>query len=125
MNIFCNTIVFVRDISVSKDFYKTIVGLKVEKEYETVVFFENHFIIHDRREIIKTVFGENPLSNKKQGRKNILIYFETDDIESAYQQIIRNKVTLIHPVIKQDWGQQVFRFYDPDNHIIEIGEIIR
>ena len=124
MNVFYNTIVFVKDINVSKDFYKSIIGLKVEQELETIVFFENHFVIHDRNNIIKTVFEKKSISNIEQGRKNILIYFETDNIELSFQQVMQNKVKLIHSIKKQEWGQNVFRFYDPDNHIIEIGEAI-
>jgi predicted enzyme related to lactoylglutathione lyase len=122
MNVFYNTIVFVKDIKISKAFYELVLSLKVEQDYETIVFFENHFVIHNRNNIIQTVFGKRPLLNTKQGRKNILIYFETDDIESAFQHIISNNVKIIHPISKQEWGQKVFRFYDPDNHIIEIGE---
>lgn len=85
-------------------------------------FFENHFVIHDRNNIIQTVFGKKPLMKKYQGRKNILIYFETDNLELAFQQVVKNKATVIHPIKKQAWDQKVFRFYDPDKHIIEIGE---
>ena len=28
----------------------------------------------------------------------------------------------IHPIIEHSWGQRVVRFYDPDKHIIEVGE---
>ena len=28
----------------------------------------------------------------------------------------------VHPVIEHSWGQRVVRFYDPDKHIIEVGE---
>jgi predicted enzyme related to lactoylglutathione lyase len=122
MNVFYNTIVFVKDIKVSKIFYESVIGLKIEQDYETIVFFENHFVIHNRNNIIQTVFGNKPLLKKRQGRKNILIYFETDDIELSFQQITENKVDLIHPIKKQEWGQNVFRFYDPDKHIVEIGE---
>lgn len=31
-------------------------------------------------------------------------------------------VELIHPIERQAWGQKVFRFYDPDGHIVEVGE---
>jgi predicted enzyme related to lactoylglutathione lyase len=124
MNVFYNTIVFVKNIKISKIFYESVIGLKIEKEYETIVFFENHFVIHDRNNIIQTVFGKKPLLKKEQGRKNILIYFETDDIESAFKQVTKNKVNIIHSIKKQEWGQNVFRFYDPDKHIIEIGEAI-
>jgi predicted enzyme related to lactoylglutathione lyase len=125
MNIFYNTIVFVKNIIISKIFYESVIGLKIEKEFETIVFFENHFVIHDRNSIIQTVFGkEKSLLKKKQGESDILIYFETDDIESAFKQVTGNKVNVIHSIKKQEWGQNVFRFYDPDKHIIEIGEAI-
>ena len=28
----------------------------------------------------------------------------------------------VHPVKEHRWGQRVVRFYDPDRHIIEVGE---
>ena len=31
----------------------------------------------------------------------------------------------VHPVIEHSWGQRVVRFYDPDKHIIEVGENIK
>jgi predicted enzyme related to lactoylglutathione lyase len=122
MNVFYNTIVFVLDLKVSKHFYENIIGLKVEQAYETIVFFENHFVIHDAGAIISTVYGQKLLNNKTQGQNNLLIYFETDDIHASYQNIVNHEVQIIHPVIKQEWGQLVFRFYDPDHHIVEIGE---
>ena len=122
MNVFYNTIVFVQNIKVSKHFYEKIIGLKVEQEYETIVFFENHFVIHDAAAIFSTVYGQKLLTNKKQGQNNLLIYFETDNIHASYQDMVNNEVQIIHPVVKQEWRQLVFRFYDPDHHIVEIGE---
>ena len=122
MNVFYNTIVFVKDINVSKAFYSCIIGLKIELEYETVVFFENHFVIHDYSNIMSNIFGGNDQPFEKQGNQNLLIYFETDDIEKSFDQMVQNNITIINPVKQQEWGQKVFRIYDPDNHIIEIGE---
>ena len=31
----------------------------------------------------------------------------------------------VHPVKEHSWGQRVVRFYDPDRHIIEVGENIK
>ena len=28
----------------------------------------------------------------------------------------------VHPVQQYSWGQRVIRFYDPDFHILEVGE---
>jgi hypothetical protein len=50
------------------------------------------------------------------------LYFETDELEPIYQRLKEAEVEFIHPVGEQPWGQRVMRFYDPDGHIIEIGE---
>lgn len=122
MNVFYNTIVFTKDLKKSKDFYFRILGLKIELEYETIIFFEDHFVIHDGNNLLNTVFGKKPLGNRRKGRKNLLIYLETDDIEKEYANIEKNGVRIIHEIKEQAWGQKVFRFYDPDEHIVEIGE---
>ena len=31
-------------------------------------------------------------------------------------------VEFIHPISEHPWGQRGMRFYDPDGHIVEIGE---
>ncbi len=86
------------------------------------VLFEGHFSIHQARELMATVFGEE-LSEPvpPQGSRNLLLYFETKDLDGTFARI-RDKVNLIHPIKQQHWGQRVFRFFDPDGHIVEIGE---
>ena len=124
-NVFVNTIVFVKDIQVSKKFYSDILGMKVLQDYETIVFFENHLVLHIADSIIRTIF-KKPMSSalRKQGRNNILLYFETDKLDELYDRI-SDKVKIIHGIEKQAWGQKVFRFYDPDDHMVEFGEPFR
>ena len=31
-------------------------------------------------------------------------------------------IDYVHPIIEHSWGQRVVRLYDPDKHIIEVGE---
>ena len=31
-------------------------------------------------------------------------------------------IEYVHPIMEHSWGQRVVRFYDPDKHIIEVGE---
>jgi catechol 2,3-dioxygenase-like lactoylglutathione lyase family enzyme len=122
-NNFINTIVFVKDINESKRFYVDVLNLKIINDFNTIVFFENHFVLHSADSIMKTVFKhKNIFSRTRQGRKNILIYFENADLDGCYNKILSMKVILIHGIEKQAWGQNVFRFYDPDGHIIEVGE---
>ena len=35
------------------------------------------------------------------------------------------KIEYVHPVMEHEWGQRVIRFYDPDYHIIEVGESMK
>jgi len=122
MNVFYNTIVFVKDIARSKKFYTEVIGLKALEDYQTIIFFDNHFTIHNGNNLLHTIFKRSPLLNLTKGKRNIEIYFETDNIEESYSKIIENKVKVIHSIEEQAWGQKVFRFYDPDNHLVEIGE---
>lgn len=121
---FINPVIMVKDISVSKTFYSEVLGLKILQDAGVFVLFENHFSIHQARELQQTVFGEAPrLSIDPMGADNLLLYFESLDLQADFQKI-KDKVTLIHPIVKQSWGQNVFRFYDPDRHVVEIGEAL-
>jgi catechol 2,3-dioxygenase-like lactoylglutathione lyase family enzyme len=124
MNIeFSHSIIFVRDIRVSKAFYTEIIGLKAVEDYGTIVLFENHLAIHQARELAVTIWKADAPSDtdQPQGRHNLLLYFETNALEDTFARL-KDQVRLIHPIQQQAWGQLVFRFYDPDGHAIEIGE---
>jgi hypothetical protein len=50
------------------------------------------------------------------------LYFDTDEIELVYQRLQAAGVQFIEGIQEQPWGQRAMRLYDPDGHIIEIGE---
>ncbi|WP_457585484.1 VOC family protein [Ensifer canadensis] len=118
---FVNPIPFVRDIDRSRDFYRDTLGLTVLEDFGNLVLFETGFAIHDGRLLEQTVWREVSPTEEPYGRRNLLLYFEHEDIEAAFESIAP-QVELIHPIERQAWGQRVFRFYDPDGHAIEIGE---
>ena len=75
--------------------------------------------MHISNSIIKTIFKRDKFSSfRKQGKTNILLYFETNELDNFYNKIAE----IIHGIEKQAWGQKVFCFYDPDKHMIEFGE---
>ncbi len=118
-----STIVFVKDIQKSRDFYHGVLGLNILEEHPTIIFFERHFVIHDAQAIHNTIFKhESKQHAQNQGTKNFLVYFETDNILKAFEKIQANGNEIIHGIEKQEWGQHVFRFYDYDNHVVEVGE---
>lgn len=51
------------------------------------------------------------------------LYFEAEDFDEFIQKLKAYKdVEYVHAPKKHDWQQRVVRIYDPDRHIIEIGE---
>jgi hypothetical protein len=48
------------------------------------------------------------------------LYFEEDDFDGFTGKL--DGVKFIHPPVEHTWGQRAVRFYDPDGHIIEVGE---
>ena len=51
------------------------------------------------------------------------MYFEEDDFDNFILKLRQiPDICYVHPVIEHSWGQRVVRFYDPDKHIIEVGE---
>lgn len=118
---FINPIPFVRNVARSREFYEKRLGLKVLEDAGSFVLFETGFAIHDGAALEQTVWGEVSETAASYGRRNLLLYFETDDVDAAFKRIAPH-VELIHPVERQAWGQRVFRFYDPDGHAVEVGE---
>lgn len=50
------------------------------------------------------------------------LYFESAEIREIEEKIRDFGCEFVHPVREQPWNQRVFRFYDPDGYIIEVGE---
>lgn len=118
---FINPIPFVRNIVQSREFYEKRLGLEVLEDAGSFVLFETGFAIHDGSALEQTVWGKASETSEPYGRRNLLLYFEHDDVDAAFESIAPH-VELIHPVERQAWGQRVFRFYDPDGHAVEVGE---
>lgn len=119
---FVNPVVFVQDINISKKFYAEVIGLKIVEAADVFVLFEGHFSIHQAHELVNTIFGKaSEAGMEPQGRNNLLLYFESGNLEATFTRL-EKQVRFVHPIVQQAWGQRVFRFYDPDGHIVEIGE---
>ena len=56
-------------------------------------------------------------------RQNMEICFEESDFDGFLKRLERFPgIDRLGTVTEQGWGQRVVRFYDPDGHIIEVGE---
>ena len=57
---------------------------------------------------------------------NFELYFEEADFDSFISKIDSyTNILYIQHIVEHSWGQRVTRFYDPDKHIIEVGESMR
>jgi hypothetical protein len=75
----------------------------VAEDHGTIVIFNEHFAIHEGRELAATVWGEGAADAAPYGRRNVLFYFEDDDVDACFTRI-SGRVDLIHPIVKQAWG---------------------
>lgn len=50
------------------------------------------------------------------------LYFEEEDMDTFCDHLKKFDICYVHPLFEHRWGQRVVRFYDPDRHIIEVGE---
>jgi catechol 2,3-dioxygenase-like lactoylglutathione lyase family enzyme len=122
---FVNPIAFVQDIRAATAFYRDVVGLAVMEDHGDFVLFDGHFALHDGASLTRTVWGVEVAPEAGGfGRRNLLLYFEDDDIDACFARL-KDRVRLIHPLRRQAWGQRVFRFYDLDGHAVEIGESLK
>ena len=116
-----STLIAVKDIEISVEFYKNLLGLNVTADFGANKTLTGGLVLQSLdswREFIDTdriMFGGNCSE----------LYFETDDFDGFAEKLKRIKVNYLHPIKEHSWGQRVVRFYDPDNHIIEVGENIK
>lgn len=113
-------LVVVKDVKIARNFYENLLGQKVKYDFGENVTFEGDFAIH-LEEHYKKLLGERSNQILKKSN-NFELYFETDEISSILEMLEKNKVEFLHGIIEQPWGQRVMRFYDPDFHIVEVGE---
>jgi len=115
---FRNSIALVDNVAVSKHFYKDILGLTVIKEFDTFVLFEDGFSIHDGKTYAEYIDEEFC----GQSVCHTAFYFTASDIFEIQQKLLQNNVKFIHEIIQQPWGEKCLRCYDPDCHVLEIGD---
>jgi catechol 2,3-dioxygenase-like lactoylglutathione lyase family enzyme len=121
----CSTALFVKDIEISKQFYIGILGLSVNLDFGKNVIFKNGFAIWEINEnhIIPSTLGLKRLTDSSVNRMEI--YFETENLSQIFETLKINNIRFLHEIHEETWGQRTIRFFDPDNHLIEVGESMK
>lgn len=114
-------LICVEDITRSRHFYENILHQEVRYDFGENIEFKSGFAIH-----LNTHFqgllgapAQYPVTFKANNGE---LYFETDELETILERLVDNSVEFIHKIHEHPWGQRAMRIYDPDGHILEIGE---
>ncbi|MBN1143322.1 MAG: VOC family protein [Bacteroidales bacterium] len=116
---------FVKDIHVSREFYETTLQLQTELDFGKNIIFKGGLAIWEIQNchIIPTELGLEKISDRTVNRFEL--YFETEDLDAVYNRVKQNGIRFMHEIHEEIWGQRTIRFFDPDNHLIEIGETLQ
>lgn len=112
-------VIAVKDIEVSKKFYQDMFDQTVELDFGWNVTLSGGFALQQN-------FGwlaDIPEDSIKIKSNNMELYFEVKDFDNFIKKLkSHDNVIYVHDMKTHDWKQRVIRIYDPDYHIIEIGE---
>lgn len=115
-----NPLLVVTDMDRSVAFYKKVFGLHVIMDFGANKTLTGGLSLQTI-ETYKAFIGTSEISF---GGNDFEIYFEEDDFDAFARRLQACDIAYVHPVKEHAWGQRVVRFYDPDKHIIEVGENI-
>ena len=112
----------VKDINKARAFYEEIFDLKVDADFGINVGFDCGLALQQDFSWLTGI----PSEEIKDRENSFEVYFEMQDFDEFVEKLKkRNDIRLLHDVKEHGWGQRVIRFYDFDNHLIEVGESMK
>lgn len=115
---FSNPLIAVADLDRSKAFYKEVLGLSVILDFGANVTLESGLCLQTL-DTWQAFIGTDQITFSS---RSFELYFVEEDFDGFLQTLSRFELRYVHPLKEHRWGQRVVRFYDPDGHIIEVGE---
>ena len=115
-----------KDIEVSKQFYTQVIGATVFVDMGGhVVFKEGFSLVMEQDWVSFAQVDGNALHYKHNTGQ---LGFEVEELEPFLQHlesIPQTSFSILHPAKEHPWGRRGVRLYDPDGHVIEVGESMR
>lgn len=114
-----NVLIVVKDIEISKKFYQDLFGLQVLTDFGKNVILTEGLVLQE-----KSLWEEFVQRKVIPGGNVMELYFEHNDLEAFAKKLEESEyeIQYINRLMEHEWGQRVIRFYDPDMHVIEVGE---
>ncbi len=123
MNVkFGSTLLAVTDMQKSLDFYKKFFDQDVETDLGWNKVLTCGLTLQEHFDQIAGF----PLESMIYKNHAMEVYFEAEDFD-AFMNLIDNspEIERVHDQITFPWLQRGIRFYDPDHHVIEVGETMQ
>ena len=115
---YASTLIAVRDMEKSKRFYHDVLGLRVTADFGANVTLDGGVVLQTMDTWQSFIRTDAVVLPNNAGE----LYFEEDDMDSFCAHLKSFEIQFVHELFEHRWGQRGVRFYDPDGHIIEIGE---
>jgi catechol 2,3-dioxygenase-like lactoylglutathione lyase family enzyme len=116
------SLIAVKDINVSRKFYEKVLQQKVDLDLGANVSFGNGPSIFAIQSNYTGLVDIDRFNVTYKGNDHEL-YFEEENFDEFVNYLMQyDDLVYLHKVKEYPWGQRVIRFYDPDFHIIEVGE---
>lgn len=118
-----NILFVVSDIEKSKRFYEELFGLKVITDFGENVILTEGLVLQQ-----KNIWEDGIKREVSFGGHDAELYFEESDMDGFLVKLkeLEQKVEFVDEQIPDHpWGGRVVRIYDPDKHVIEVGEVVQ
>lgn len=114
-----NVLLVVKDIERSKKFYRELFGLEVIRDFGVNVMLTEGLVLQEQKS-----WEELTGSVAEFGTHNAELYFEEQDMNAFLEKLDQygQPIAYFNRCIMQESGRRVLRIYDPDGHVIEVGE---
>ena len=112
-------LICVKDIQRSRRLYEELLGQTMLEDFgENIVYLG--FALQEKT--CWASFLDVAPVDIKAGRYDHELYFETEDLDGFIEKMKTNDVKIYNPKQVSSWGQRMIRFFDYDDHMIEVGE---
>ena len=115
-----NPLLAVTDLEQSVAFYRDVLGLRKIADFGANVTLTGGLSLQTQESWAQ--FLERRPEELGWCGKVSELYFEEEDFDAFIEKLNGLDIHYVHPVKEHRWGQRVVRFFDPDCHIIEVGE---
>ena len=110
----------VKDMEKSKEFYMRVLKVRIISDLGANITFTGGISLQTEESWCQFT-NCKPDFFRYQGN-DAEFYFEEENFDGFMEHIKNENVETIGSAMTMPWGQKIVRFYDPDQHIIEVGE---